>query len=153
MLSLLVVFFTLVGGAAVSTQSSLNSRLSKAIGLIETVFFSFGSGSLVLGVLVVFFGSGNISELIHAPKLELFAVFLGIAFVFLSIFNVNKLGVTAANLTAIVGQILAGFVIDKLGLFGSQVIDISWQRCISILLMIGALALIFTEQHSSRKTY
>ncbi|MBA9088436.1 uncharacterized membrane protein YdcZ (DUF606 family) [Fontibacillus solani] len=88
MLSLLVVFLTLVGGAAVSTQSSLNSRLSKTIGLIETVFFSFGSGALILGVLVVFFGSGNISELIHAPKLELFAVFLGIAFVFLSILTV-----------------------------------------------------------------
>ncbi|NRG31608.1 DMT family transporter [Niallia circulans] len=150
MLSLLVIFFTLLGGGAISAQSSLNSRLSKTIGLLETVFFSFASGALVLGVLVVFFGNGNIFALIHAPKLELFAVFLGIAYVFLSTFNVNKLGVTAANFTAIVGQLLSGFIIDALGLFGSEVINLSWQRCISILLMIGALALISTEKSSPK---
>ncbi|MEE4563702.1 DMT family transporter [Paenibacillus polymyxa] len=149
----LVIFFTLIGGVAISTQSSLNSRLSKTIGLMETVFFSLGSGSLVLGVLVIFFGSGKLFELIHAPKLELFAVFFGIAYVFLSTFNVNKLGVTVANLTAIVGQILSGFIIDALGLFESEIIEFSWQRCISIILMLCALALIFTEKNSSSKNY
>lgn len=36
------------------------------------------------------------------------------------LFAVNKLGVTPANLTAIVGQIVAGFIIDATGLFGSE---------------------------------
>lgn len=145
-IGILIVIVTFIGGAVLSAQSSLNAKVSRSIGLLETVFFTFASGALVLAVLTVFFGSGNIQDLIHAPKLQLSAVFLGFGYLFLSTFSVNMIGVTPANLTAIVGQLLAGFVIDAVGLFGSVVINFSWQRGVSLGLMLVALALIFSEK-------
>ncbi|WP_231505476.1 DMT family transporter [Paenibacillus massiliensis] len=145
-IGILVVIVTLIGGAVLSAQSSLNGKISRTIGLLETVFFTFASGALVLAVLVVFFGSGNLFDLIHAPKLQLSAVFLGFGYLFLSTFSVNMIGVTPANLTAIVGQLVAGFLIDAMGLFGSEVINFSWQRGVSLVLMLVALALIFSEK-------
>ncbi|WP_348622684.1 DMT family transporter [Paenibacillus peoriae] len=144
-----IVLITLIGGTAVSSQSSINGKVAGTIGLLETVFFSLGSGTLILGVLVCFFGTGRVFDLIQAPKLQLAAVFLGFGYLFLSSFNVNKLGVTPANLTAIVGQNLAGFMIDALGLFDSAVIEVSWQRGISVILMLTALSLIFSEKNST----
>ncbi|MCM3174578.1 MULTISPECIES: DMT family transporter [unclassified Paenibacillus] len=145
-IGLLIVIVTLIGGAVLGAQSSLNGKISRTIGLLETVFFTFASGALVLAVLVVFFGSGHLFDLIHAPKLQLAAVFLGFGYLFLSTFSVNMIGVTPANLTAIVGQLLAGFVIDAMGLFGSEIINFSWQRGVSLVLMLVALALIFSEK-------
>lgn len=145
-IGLLIVIVTLIGGAVLGAQSSLNGKISRTIGLLETVFFTFASGALVLAVLVVFFGSGHLFDLIHAPKLQLAAVFLGFGYLFLSTFSVNMIGVTPANLTAIVGQLLAGFVIDARGLFGSEIINFSWQRGVSLVLMLVALALIFSEK-------
>ncbi|WP_260985489.1 DMT family transporter [Paenibacillus xylanexedens] len=147
-IGLLIVIVTLIGGAVLGAQSSLNGKISRTIGLLETVFFTFASGALVLAVLVVFFGSGHLFDLIHAPKLQLAAVFLGFGYLFLSTFSVNMIGVTPANLTAIVGQLLAGFVIDAMGLFGSEIINFSWQRGVSLVLMLVALALIFSEKTS-----
>ena len=145
-IGLLIVIVTLIGGAVLGAQSSLNGKISRTIGLLETVFFTFASGALVLAVLVVFFGSGHLFDLIHAPKLQLAAVFLGFGYLFLSTFSVNMIGVTPANLTAIVGQLLAGFVIDAMGLFGSEIINFSWQRGVSLVLMLVALELKFREK-------
>ncbi|MEO2205958.1 DMT family transporter [Paenibacillus pabuli] len=144
---LLIVIVTLIGGAVLSAQSSINGTISRNIGLLETVFFTFASGTLILAILVNFFGSGHLLDLLHAPKLQLSAVFMGFGYLFLSTFVVNKLGVTPANLTAIVGQIVAGFIIDATGLFGSELIEFSWQRAVSLLLMLAALALIFSEKN------
>ncbi|GAB1158813.1 MULTISPECIES: DMT family transporter [Paenibacillus] len=146
-IGLLIVIVTLIGGAVLSAQSSINGTISRNIGLLETVFFTFASGTLILAVLINFFGSGHLLDLLHAPKLQLSAVFMGFGYLFLSTFAVNKLGVTPANLTAIVGQIVAGFIIDATGLFGSELIEFSWQRAVSLVLMLAALALIFSEKN------
>ncbi|MCG7385649.1 DMT family transporter [Paenibacillus sp. ACRRY] len=146
-MGLLIVIVTLIGGAVLSAQSSINGTISRNIGLLETVFFTFASGTLILAVLINFFGSGHLLDLLHAPKLQLSAVFMGFGYLFLSTFAVNKLGVTPANLTAIVGQIVAGFIIDATGLFGSELIEFSWQRAVSLILMLAALALIFSEKN------
>ncbi|WP_411346999.1 DMT family transporter [Paenibacillus sp. WLX2291] len=148
----LIIIVTLIGGAAVSTQSSINGTASKRIGLLETVFISLSIGALVLTILVCFFGSGKLFDLIHAPKTQLLAVFLGFGYLFLSSFNVNTLGVTPANLATIVGQILAGFVIDTFGLFDSAMITFSWQRVVAIVFMLGALTLIFSEKQNTPTT-
>ncbi|WP_305026135.1 DMT family transporter [Paenibacillus lacisoli] len=148
-IGLLIVVITLVGGAVLSAQSSINGTISRSIGLLETVFFTFASGALVLAVLINFFGSGHLLDLLHAPKLQLSAVFLGFGYLFLSTFSVNMIGVTPANLTAIVGQIVAGFVIDAIGLFGTEVIHFSWQRGVSLVLMLAALLLIFSEKQDN----
>ena len=78
---------------------------------------------------------------------------MGFGYLFLSTFAVNKLGVTPANLTAIVGQIVAGFIIDATGLFGSELIEFSWQRAVSLVLMLAALALIFSEKMMKLKRH
>lgn len=146
-IGLLIVIVTLIGGAVLSAQSSINGTISRNIGLLETVFFTFASGTLILAVLINFFGSGHLLDLLHATKLQLSAVFMGFGYLFLSTFAVNKLGVTPANLTAIVGQIVAGFIIDATELFGSELIEFSWQRAVSLVLMLAALALIFSEKN------
>ena len=53
-IGLLIVIVTLIGGAVLSAQSSINGTISRNIGLLETVFFTFASGTLILAVLINF---------------------------------------------------------------------------------------------------
>lgn len=99
-----MIIFTLIGGILLSSQSSINGTLGRRIGTIETTFLTFITGTLFLAILVVFFGSGGILNLLEAPKWQLSAALLGTLYGLLIIFAVPKIGVIASNVAAITGQ-------------------------------------------------
>lgn len=67
-IGLLIVVVTLVGGAVLSAQSSINGTISRNIGLLETVFFTFASGTLILAVLINFLAVDMYSTYFMRPN-------------------------------------------------------------------------------------
>ncbi|MCM3005130.1 DMT family transporter [Priestia koreensis] len=151
-MTIIPVLLTFLGGVLLSGQSSVNGKLSNRIGTLETAFITFMSGSLFLALWLIFFGDGNLLNIAHAPKWQLIAVFFGVGYLFLTILAVPKIGVTAANITAIVGQIGAGFIIDQFGLFGGEVIHFDWSRLVGLIFMLLALVLIFNDNERSKSS-
>ncbi|MGA4719899.1 DMT family transporter [Fictibacillus nanhaiensis] len=54
-----------------NAQSSINGAFSRKLGTYEAAFLTFFSGALLLAILILFFGEGNILKVFEAPKWQL----------------------------------------------------------------------------------
>lgn len=142
-MAILMILFTLLGGVTLSAQSSINGKLSQKAGTIETTLLTFVTGTMFLAIFILFFGQGNLSAIFEAPKWQLSAAFLGTMYLLLTVMAVPRIGVIAANISGIIGQLIIGMVIDHFGWFNSLVIHIDLQRTVAILFMILALYFIY----------
>ncbi|MEH6868369.1 DMT family transporter [Priestia megaterium] len=150
-MSIITVIITFLGGVTLSAQSSINGKLSNKLGTLETALVTFLTGTLFMALWLIFFGKGHLLAIAQAPTWQLLAVFLGVGYMFLTILAVPKIGVTATNLTAIVGQVVAGFIIDQFGLFGGEIVHFDSSRFIGLVFMLLALFLIFKDNNETVK--
>lgn len=146
-----MILFTLIGGITLSAQSSINGTLSQKAGTIETTFLTFLTGTMFLFIFIVFFGRGNILALLEAPKWQLSAAFLGTAYLLLTVIAVPKIGVIAANIAGIAGQLIIGVIIDHFGWFNSLVIEIDIKRVFAIIFMLLSLYFIYKGNKRSKE--
>ncbi|MDR7242278.1 DMT family transporter [Priestia megaterium] len=142
-MSLLMVILTLIGGLTLSAQSSINGTLSKKTGTFETAFLTFATGAMILTIVVVFFGQGNILSVFAVPKWQLTCALFGASYLFLTVLAVPKIGVTAANISTVIGQLFASMIIDHFGWFGSKEVPFDLSRWIGVAFMLLALYFIF----------
>lgn len=145
----IAIVLALIGGLAVSAQSTVNGVYSEKVGTFESAFISFLTGAAFLTILVLFFGEGNILSIFEVPKWQLTSALLGVFFIFVMVLVVTKIGVTGTNITAIIGQLLASMVIDHFGWFGKAEIDFDLKRWIGIIFMIIALYLLFNDPQAA----
>jgi bacterial/archaeal transporter family-2 protein len=141
-MKLFYVALALFGGLMVGIQAPINGALGKRIGGIEGAFVSFFVGTITLLVALLILGRGNISEIINVPKGLLIGGVLGSIFVTANIFSVPRIGVAAAITSAILGQMIAGLVIDHFGLLGVARNPISLSRVSGTLFIMFGLFLI-----------
>lgn len=149
-MGLFMILFTLIGGITLSAQSSINGTFSRKAGTIETTFLTFLTGTMFLTIFVIFFGRGNVLGLLEAPTWQLSAAFLGTMYLLLTVLTVPRIGVIAANISGIAGQLIIGVLIDHFGWFNSLVIEIDSKRVFAILFMI--IALYFIYKGNTRST-
>ncbi|UQZ32267.1 hypothetical protein C2I18_01115 [Paenibacillus sp. PK3_47] len=142
-MAILMILFTLFGGITLSAQSSINGTLSQKTGTIETTLLTFVTGTMFLAIVILFFGQGNLLAIFEAPKWQLSAAFLGTMYLLLTVMAVPRIGVIAANISGIIGQLIIGMVIDHFGWFNSLVIEIDLKRTVAVLFMILALYFIY----------
>ncbi|MED3728329.1 DMT family transporter [Priestia filamentosa] len=142
-MAIAMVIFTLIGGIVLSAQSSVNGTLSRKAGTIETTLFTFITGSLFLALIILFFGQGNILAIMEAPKWQLSAVFLGVAYLLLTVIAVPRIGVIATNIGTIIGQLITGMIIDHFGWFGGLEIHIDGKRLAALAFMLLALYFVY----------
>ncbi|WP_046173531.1 DMT family transporter [Domibacillus indicus] len=142
-MSIVMILFTLLGGITLSAQSSINGAFSRKAGTIETTFLTFITGTLFLALFILFFGQGNVLGILEAPKWQLSAAFLGTMYLLLTVMAVPRIGVIAANIAGIIGQLVIGLLIDHFGWFGSLVIPLDAKRSFALLFMVIALYFIY----------
>lgn len=149
-MTILLLAGALIGGILLSAQSSVNGAFSREAGTFESTFLTLLTGAMFLLIAVLFFGKGDIAGVLDAPKWQLSAVWFGVGFLFLTILAVPKIGVIAASISTVVGQLGAGIVIDHFGFFGGAQITFDWQRGLAIVLMLIALRLIYVGNRKSQ---
>ncbi|ASV68174.1 DMT family transporter [Cytobacillus sp. FSL W7-1323] len=139
----LMILFTLLGGIALSAQSSVHATFSRKAGTIETTFLTMLTGLVFLTIIIIFFGQGNVLGILSAPVWQLSAALLGTAFLLLSVIAVPKIGVIAANVAIISGQLASSMIIDHFGWFDSLIIPLDWKRLVALIFMIIAVYFIY----------
>jgi bacterial/archaeal transporter family-2 protein len=137
------VLLGIAGGMAVGTQAAVNAALGRSIGILETAFISFLVGATILGVMVATAGRGNLAAVTSAPWWQLLGGVLGGFYVFVMVTNVPRMGVAPTITMIIVGQMLAGLLIDHFGWFGVAHSPVTLPRVGAVALMGCALALFF----------
>ena len=134
----------ILAGVFLALQAPINAELSRGLGLpVAAAAFSFLAGAIVLGMVsAAIVRVEGISLDWHAPAPWLFVAggSLGGAYVTAATILTPRLGAMAAMAFIVTGQLMGGMLIDRLGLFGLAVRELSIGRVAGALVLVtGAL--------------
>ncbi|PSC05060.1 hypothetical protein SLNSH_10740 [Alsobacter soli] len=134
----------LLAATALPLQAAINAQLARGVGSpILAAAISFAAGSVVLALVAAVFVRGlpSVGEMMKTP-LWLFVTggALGTLYVTGNVILAPKLGAATLFSFAIAGQLLAALVLDKFGLLGLAVRELSLGRVAgAVLVLVGAL--------------
>jgi len=140
----MALVLALVSGVLMAVQGSLNSALSKVIGLLETTFFVHLSGTIILVVLLFVFkmGKGNLMVMSQAPWYSYFGGAVGVFIIYLVAASIPSVGVANATTAIIVGQVLTAIIIDHFGSFGLNRIHFGWEQLLGLIFLAAGAKLL-----------
>lgn len=140
---LAIICLAILGGIALSIQSSVNGTLGGKVGLLPTAWLTFALGALLTFMLVFFVEAPHQATLLDAPKWQLTGAFFGVIYILVMVVAVPRVGIAAATVAVITGQLSMSIVIDHFGWLGNEVLRLDASRAGAIALLAGALALIY----------
>lgn len=143
---LLYLLLVIVGGMASAVQSPVNAALGKRIGVFEGGLVSFIVGAAVMMIMVILFGKGDLSAVLHGPKWQLIGGLLGAIMVMTMILATPKLGVGLVIVGVVLGQLITGTVIDHFGWFQTAVVPINPYRIIGIILIAAGVVFVYKSK-------
>ncbi|MGG0903233.1 DMT family transporter [Bacillus subtilis] len=132
----------LLAGAALSFEGAIYAELGKTIGQIETSFYNFFMGSIIMGLLWLFFGKGELSYTLKAPKWSLLGGVMGVVYLISIVVSVPFVGVGITMVAVIIGQLVMSMVIEHFGWLGSKKTRVNKEKIFAVISMIIALILI-----------
>ena len=143
--TLLLWLLALVAGALIPVQAAANAALSKSIqGNVPfaalTLFVVAGATTLA----TVFLSGGrfpSVEELRAAPAWSYVGGLIVAVYVLTITFLVPRLGVGAAIVLIVTGQIAAALLIDQFGLFRSLAVPLTPVRLLGGVLMVTGVIL------------
>lgn len=130
-----------LAGLAGSVQAAVMGRLGERIGSFEAVAFALAlSTALAVALLLATSRSlAGFAEALRQPAWLWTGGIWGLLVVITITVVTPRIGTTATIGILIAGQLIAGTVIDRFGLFGFEQIAISWPRALGVaLLALGA---------------
>ncbi|MGE7903539.1 DMT family transporter [Peribacillus sp. NPDC094092] len=139
-----IIFYllALLAGAALSFEGAIYAELGKTIGQIETSFYNFFMGTVIMGLLWLFFGIGKLSYILEAPKWSLLGGVLGVIYLTSIVVSVPFVGVGITMVAVIIGQLVMSMIIEHFGWLGSKKTRINKEKIFAVISMIIALILI-----------
>ena len=143
---LIGAFAALLTGMAISIQSTITSRAGAILGDIRTGLLTNFLGGMLAGILVLIFlfKEGGQAWRVPGNILPFIALsgFLGIFIITGISFSLQRAGVAAGLATVILGQLILSVIIDRIGIGGAEVIPISGQRVMGLIVMAVGVYLL-----------
>jgi bacterial/archaeal transporter family-2 protein len=139
------MILAIVAGMATSVQAGVNGGLGKRVGVMEGAFVSFLIGTIVLFLLQLFFGKGDLLQMFSVPKWQLLGGVLGAFYVVVMVLIVPKVGVATSIMAVVAGQLVMSSIIDHFGLLGGQQIPFDMRRMTGIILLFCALWVFYKK--------
>lgn len=134
----LIIFIGLLGGVAVGLQAPLASAINQRLGILESVFIVHLGGLIAVAVPLLFMGGGRLDQWQSLPPYTLAAGVLGVVVVGSTVLMVPRIGVAAAIVLIITGQLCIAATIDHFGLFGVLEKPLGAQRVMGLgLVLLG----------------
>ncbi|NMY86489.1 DMT family transporter [Pseudomonas sp. WS 5411] len=146
---LLLLVLVVAAGAVLSVQAAINGRLGQTVGVLRSSLVTFSVGTLVTGLLILFFEPAEAVSLLEVPKWQLTGALFGVVYMMVMVGAVPIVGTAVATVAVIVGQLAMGMLIDNFGWLGNTAIELSGSRVLAMLCL--ALALVFMYRSSARQ--
>ncbi|NRG47464.1 DMT family transporter [Bacillus sp. CRN 9] len=134
--------FALLAGMALSFEGAIYGELGKNIGKLETSFYNFIVGAIILGLLWLFFGKGNLSYVVKAPKWSLLGGVLGVVYLTAIVISIPFVGVGITMVAVIIGQLIMSMVIEHFGWLGTNKVKMNREKVFAVISMMIALILV-----------
>jgi len=143
-LKILPLLIAALSGVTMAVQGTLNSALSKIVGLWETTFIVHGTGVLLAAALLFIFkvGDGSLAQASQAPWYTFLGGALGIVITYAVAKSIPQIGAAPATTAIVLAQVLAAALLDHLGLFGLKKVPFDYYSLIGTLMMAGGAWLI-----------
>jgi len=134
-----VLLVATIGGIAVTLQSNFMGTMTRNLGTMESMFITYGSGGLVIALLMLLRGGGNLQGWRAIPPYAFTAGLLGLIIVGSIGFATARYGLIMTFAILLVAQYASAAAIDHFGLFGAIVQPFNAQRAVgTALLLVGA---------------
>jgi transporter family-2 protein len=135
-----------LAGAFLALQAPVNAELSRGLGLpVAAAAISFLAGAVVLaGISAAIVRVDGLALDWRAPAPWLFVAggCLGGAYVTIATMLVPRAGAMATMAFIVTGQLLGGMIVDRLGLLGVAVREISLGRAAGAMLLVAGALMI-----------
>ena len=138
----LVVLMMMAGGALMACQAPINAVLKTHVGIFESSLVSFLVGTLILIVVVLFWGKGNLGGIRNVSWWHLLGGLIGAVFVTATLVAAPRIGVTQMVMATLAGQMVAALLIDRFGWLGMTTKPIDLTRVAGVALLILSVILI-----------
>ena len=140
---LALVLVAIVGGVAVVLQAQFMGVMDQQIGTLESVFITYGSGGLLVGLTMLVLRGGNLAAWRGVPPYVLITGMLGLIIVGSIGYVTPRLGLVTAFTILIATQFLLGGIIDHFGWFGAEVRPLDFTKLLGVgVLMLGVWLII-----------
>lgn len=135
---LVIILIGLVGGVAVGLQGPLASMISQRLGMLESVLIVHLGGVFIALFPLLFQGGGKLAQWRQLPWYALGAGVFGLVVISAISYTLPRVGVSAAIVTIVAGQLLVSTILDHFGLLGATVRPIDTTRAIGLgVVMVG----------------
>jgi bacterial/archaeal transporter family-2 protein len=134
-----LVMLALAGGFAVTLQAQFMGVMTDRIGTAESIFITYGTGGVVIGLVMLAMRGGNLGAWSSVPWYVLTAGVLGLVIVGAIGYTVPRLGLVAALSLFILAQFALAAAVDHFGWLGAEVRPLDLTRTIGLAaVLIGS---------------
>lgn len=123
----LLAIVAAVAGVAVAVQALFMGHLDRSVGTIESVFLTYGSGAVLIGLVMFAMRGGNLGEWHAAPWYAYSAGLLGLIIVGCIGYATPRLGLAVTLTIMVAAQFTIAAIFHHFGLLGAdqQPMDVS----------------------------
>ncbi len=133
------------GGVTTALQAHFMGMLDKRIGTLESVFITYFSGGLLIGLIMWVQRGGNLGAGEAVPWYAYTSGVLGLIIVGTLGFGTPRLGLITAFTVFIAAQVLMGVLIDHFGLIGAAQRPLTLSRTAGVVAVLAGVWLILRD--------
>nr|WP_269430617.1 DMT family transporter [Paenibacillus dauci] len=142
MSKLLIYLTAMIAGMSLSIEAAIGGALGQHVGELESTYYIFIIGAMATFLVTLFFGKGDLRQILTVPKWNLTGGLLGVVYLALLVISVTLMGVGVSVTAVIVGQIIMSILIEHFGLLGSPRIAFNRNRLIAVVLLMISFVLV-----------
>ena len=137
-----LIIIAAIGGIAITLQAQFMGIMDRNIGTLESMFITYASGGLLIGLAMLANRGGNLSAWGSVPWYALSAGVLGLVIVGTIGYSTPRLGLVTAFTILVASQFIVGALLDHFGILGADLRPLNLTRIAGIGVMLLGVWLI-----------
>ncbi len=142
-MTIFYILLAMISGLCMAVQSPVNATLSRHAGHLQATTISFGGGALILALLMLAIGTGDLSKLADAQWWQLLGGTYGIYIVLVITYGIPRLGAALTSTILTLGQLISAAVLDSFGLMGLPQVPLAPARVLGCLIVLAGVILVY----------
>jgi transporter family-2 protein len=137
-----LIIIAAIGGIAVTLQAQFMGIMDRSLGTLESMFITYGSGGLLIGIAMLVNRGGNLSAWGGVPWYALTSGLLGLVIVGTIGYSTPRLGLVTALTILVASQFILGALLDHFGILGAELRPLDLHRLAGIGVMLVGVWLV-----------
>ncbi|MGB0389692.1 MAG: DMT family transporter [Ardenticatenaceae bacterium] len=138
-----LVIMAIICGMAITLQGNFMGLMDKQMGTLESIFITYGSGGLVIALVMLVRGGANLGRWQSVPWYALTAGVCGLLIVGTIGYIIPRLGAVTGFTIIVAAQFMLAALLDHFGLLGAEVRPLNLARLLGLgMLLLGTWLIV-----------